>query len=151
LAASGGDGDVWVDFGIWAEAEKNMRSGTMTHGAPGREIEERPQNAEATPVDAAEYLQEKLPKADHILLDFDLWLANCYFAYDSSGFPVLLLLSGKSRMRVLLDECVNQRLRNYLSGHEWESVEYAGFAGLKNGELHRWSAKIPSQRFFNAM
>ena len=22
--------------------------------------------------------------------DFDLWLANCYFAHDSAGFPVLL-------------------------------------------------------------
>jgi hypothetical protein len=38
-------------------------------------------------------------------------------------------------MRILLDECVNQRLRNYLPGHECESVEYAGFAGLKNGGL----------------
>jgi hypothetical protein len=38
-------------------------------------------------------------------------------------------------MRVLLDECVNQRLRNYPPGHECESAEYAGFAGLKNGEL----------------
>ena len=38
-------------------------------------------------------------------------------------------------MRVLLDECVNQRLRNYLRGHECESAEYAGFAGLKNGDL----------------
>jgi predicted nuclease of predicted toxin-antitoxin system len=38
-------------------------------------------------------------------------------------------------MRVLLDECVNQRLRNYLPWHECESAEYAGFAGLKNGEL----------------
>jgi len=38
-------------------------------------------------------------------------------------------------MRVLLDECVNQRPRNYLPGHECESAEYAGFAGLKNGEL----------------
>jgi len=38
-------------------------------------------------------------------------------------------------MRVLLDECVNQRLRNCLPGHECESAEYAGFAGLKNGEL----------------
>jgi len=38
-------------------------------------------------------------------------------------------------MRILLDECVNQRLRNYLPGHYCESAEYAGFAGLKNGEL----------------
>jgi predicted nuclease of predicted toxin-antitoxin system len=38
-------------------------------------------------------------------------------------------------MRVLLDECVNQRLRNYLPGYDCRSAEYAGFAGLKNGEL----------------
>ena len=38
-------------------------------------------------------------------------------------------------MRVLLDECVNQRLRNYLRRHECESAEYAGFAGLKNGDF----------------
>ena len=38
-------------------------------------------------------------------------------------------------MRVLLDECVNQRLRNYLPGHDCESAQYAGFAGLTNGEL----------------
>ncbi len=38
-------------------------------------------------------------------------------------------------MRILLDECVNQRLRNFLPGHECESARYAGFAGLKNGEL----------------
>jgi predicted nuclease of predicted toxin-antitoxin system len=38
-------------------------------------------------------------------------------------------------MRILLDECVNQRLRNYLPGHECQSARYAGFGGLKNGEL----------------
>jgi len=38
-------------------------------------------------------------------------------------------------MRLLLDECVNQRLRNYLPGHDCVSAEYAGFAGFKNGEL----------------
>ena len=38
-------------------------------------------------------------------------------------------------MRILLDECVNQRLRHYFAGHECESAEYAGFSGLKNGEL----------------
>jgi hypothetical protein len=43
LAASGGDGGVWVDIGIWAEAEKNLRSEIMTHSAAGAEIEERPQ------------------------------------------------------------------------------------------------------------
>jgi predicted nuclease of predicted toxin-antitoxin system len=38
-------------------------------------------------------------------------------------------------MRILLDECVNQRMRNYLPGHECQSARYAGFGGLKNGEL----------------
>jgi len=38
-------------------------------------------------------------------------------------------------MRILLDECVNQRLRNYLPGHECQSARYAGFGGMKNGEL----------------
>jgi predicted nuclease of predicted toxin-antitoxin system len=38
-------------------------------------------------------------------------------------------------MRILLDECVNQRMRNYLPGHECQSARYVGFGGLKNGEL----------------
>ena len=38
-------------------------------------------------------------------------------------------------MRILLDECINQKLRNHLSGHECQSARYAGFGGLKNGEL----------------
>ena len=38
-------------------------------------------------------------------------------------------------MRILLDECVNQRLRNYLPGHECQSARYAGLGGLENGEL----------------
>lgn len=38
-------------------------------------------------------------------------------------------------MRILLDECVNERLRNHLPGHNVQSVRYAGFSGLKNGEL----------------
>jgi predicted nuclease of predicted toxin-antitoxin system len=38
-------------------------------------------------------------------------------------------------MRILLDECVNQRLRKHLSGHECHSARYAGLGGLKNGEL----------------
>jgi hypothetical protein len=45
------------------------------------------------------------------------------------------LLSSKAWMRILLDECVNQRLRKYLPGHECQSARYAGFGGLKNGEL----------------
>ena len=38
-------------------------------------------------------------------------------------------------MRVLLDECVNAGLRNYLSDHDCLTARYAGFAGLENGQL----------------
>ena len=38
-------------------------------------------------------------------------------------------------MRILLDECVNQRLRNYLPGDTCQSAQYAGLGGLKNSEL----------------
>jgi hypothetical protein len=38
-------------------------------------------------------------------------------------------------MRVLLDECIDERFRNYLPGHDCQSARYAGLAGLKNGDL----------------
>ena len=38
-------------------------------------------------------------------------------------------------MRVLIDECIDERFRNSLSEHDCETVRYAGLAGLKNGEL----------------
>jgi predicted nuclease of predicted toxin-antitoxin system len=38
-------------------------------------------------------------------------------------------------MRILLDECVNERLRNYFRDQDVQSARYAGFSGLKNGEL----------------
>src|SRR5256885_17092487 len=38
-------------------------------------------------------------------------------------------------MRILLDECVNQKLRNHLPGHQCQSARFAGFGGIKNGEL----------------
>ena len=38
-------------------------------------------------------------------------------------------------MRILLDECLNQKLRNHLPGHQCQSARFAGFGGLKNGEL----------------
>ena len=38
-------------------------------------------------------------------------------------------------MRVLLDECVHEQLRNRLPGHECQTARYAGFASLENGEL----------------
>ncbi|MBZ5676317.1 MAG: hypothetical protein LAP61_18900 [Acidobacteriia bacterium] len=38
-------------------------------------------------------------------------------------------------MRLLLDECVDERLRCFFSTHECHSARYAGLAGLRNGEL----------------
>jgi len=38
-------------------------------------------------------------------------------------------------MRVLLDECVNEGLRKYLTGHDCQTARHAGFTGLENGEL----------------
>jgi predicted nuclease of predicted toxin-antitoxin system len=38
-------------------------------------------------------------------------------------------------MRLLLDECVNEQLRQHFPGHECLTARYAGFAGLENGEL----------------
>ena len=37
-------------------------------------------------------------------------------------------------MRILLDEFVNQGMRDYLPGQECQSARYASFGGLKNGE-----------------
>ena len=36
---------------------------------------------------------------------------------------------------MLLDECVDHRLRNRLSEYDCQSARFAGFAGLENGEL----------------
>jgi hypothetical protein len=38
-------------------------------------------------------------------------------------------------MRILLDECVDERLRLLFLQHECHSARYAGLAGLKNGTL----------------
>jgi predicted nuclease of predicted toxin-antitoxin system len=38
-------------------------------------------------------------------------------------------------MRILIDECLDERLRGSFSGHDCQTARYAGFAGLKNGEL----------------
>ena len=40
-------------------------------------------------------------------------------------------------MRVLLDECLPQRLRHDLPGHEVTTVQRLGWAGTKNGALLR--------------
>jgi hypothetical protein len=38
-------------------------------------------------------------------------------------------------MRILLDECVPQRLRQLLAGHDVRTVPEMGWSGKKNGEL----------------
>jgi Arc/MetJ-type ribon-helix-helix transcriptional regulator len=38
-------------------------------------------------------------------------------------------------MRILIDECIDERFRNYLPGHDCQTARYAGLAGLKNGEF----------------
>jgi hypothetical protein len=38
-------------------------------------------------------------------------------------------------MRILIDECIDERFRNSLSGHDCQTARYAGLAGLKNGDL----------------
>src|ERR1700719_1116076 len=38
-------------------------------------------------------------------------------------------------MRVLIDECIDERFRNSWPEHDGQTVRYAGLAGLKNGEL----------------
>ncbi len=38
-------------------------------------------------------------------------------------------------MRILIDECIDERFRNFLPDHDCQTARYAGLAGLKNGEL----------------
>ena len=38
-------------------------------------------------------------------------------------------------MRILIDECVDQRLRLLFAGHDCQTAAYAKLAGLKNGAL----------------
>ena len=38
-------------------------------------------------------------------------------------------------MKVLIDECLPHKLRLHLAKHEAVTAVYAGFGGLKNGEL----------------
>ena len=40
-------------------------------------------------------------------------------------------------MRILIDECIDQQFRNSIPGHECQTAQYAGLAGLKNGDLLR--------------
>ena len=38
-------------------------------------------------------------------------------------------------MRILIDECIDERFRSFLPGHDCQTARYAGLAGLNNGEL----------------
>ena len=38
-------------------------------------------------------------------------------------------------MKILLDECIDQKLRLLFTGHDCETAAYAKLAGLKNGVL----------------
>lgn len=38
-------------------------------------------------------------------------------------------------MRILIDECIDERFRSSLTGHDCRTARYAGLAGLENGEL----------------
>ena len=38
-------------------------------------------------------------------------------------------------MRILLDECIDERFRNSFSAHDCQTARYAGLAGLANGDL----------------
>ena len=38
-------------------------------------------------------------------------------------------------MRILLDECIDERFRNSLPAHDCQTARYAGLAGVENGEL----------------
>lgn len=38
-------------------------------------------------------------------------------------------------MRILIDECIDERFRNSLTGHDCQTARFAGLAGLENGEL----------------
>jgi len=37
-------------------------------------------------------------------------------------------------MRIVIDECIDERFRNSLPGHDCQTARYAGLAGLKNGD-----------------
>lgn len=38
-------------------------------------------------------------------------------------------------MRILLDECVDERLRHLFNEHDCQTARFAGISGLKNGAL----------------
>jgi hypothetical protein len=53
-------------------------------------------------------------------------------------------------MRILIDECIDERFRNSLPGHDCQTARYAGFAGLKNGDLLDAAEKAKFDVFLTA-
>ena len=38
-------------------------------------------------------------------------------------------------MKMLIDECIDERFRHSFASHDCQTARFAGFAGLQNGEL----------------
>jgi hypothetical protein len=53
-------------------------------------------------------------------------------------------------MKLLLDECVPEDLKDFISGHEVASVAEMGWKGIKNGELMRLAADSGFHAFLTA-
>ena len=53
-------------------------------------------------------------------------------------------------MRVLLDEQLPRQLARLLAGHEVRTVQQAGWAGFKNGELLRQAGEAGYEVFLSA-
>ena len=50
-------------------------------------------------------------------------------------------------MRVLADECVPRRFARLLTGHQVQTVQQAGWSGLKNGALLRAAVEAGYEAF----
>ena len=48
-------------------------------------------------------------------------------------------------MRILIDDCIDERFRKFLPGHDYQTARYAGFAGLKNGDLLTAAEQLTSR------
>src|SRR6266851_4812779 len=53
-------------------------------------------------------------------------------------------------MRILIDECIDERFRNALPRHDCQTARYAGLAGLKNGDLLDAAEKAKFDVFLTA-
>jgi hypothetical protein len=53
-------------------------------------------------------------------------------------------------MKLLLDECVPEDLKDFISGHEVASAAEMGWKGIKNGELMRLAADAGFNAFLTA-